>query len=333
MAGETQPDYKSMIHTNSDPDELSYFNPYRLGNPYSDMMVKGIPMVFVTTPMLNLSDQNINASSFFKYMSTNNSGLFSLLNYNGFGSGEQTGQIGSYTTSPFIKLLSNRFVNIDIGDTTAQSKQYGETFYGYKMEVPGPIVESINGGQFSITFQETRDGAIMKIMKTWVEYMENLARGTMYTSEEAKTQKILDYTCSVYYFLLDFDGQTIQYYTKYTGCTPTNIPYSNFSQEVAGGHDAVTMSISFNFSFKEDMDPQILSDFNLLNSSAPELISGGTEDKYSIYQSASKMVGSTDYSYVNWAENKKLTQFRKAGVFLENYGDNSSKYRYKLKFQ
>ena len=314
-------------------NELEYFNPYRLGNPYSEMLVKGFPVIFVTTPLLNLNEQNISNDEFCKYMSTNNAGLFSTLNFNGFGSGGNGETlISAHTSSPFMKILSNKFVNIDIKDTSLASKTLGETFYGYKMELPGPMVDSINGGQFSITFQETRDLAIAKIFKVWTDYMENVSRGIFSPSNEARRQKILDYTTSVYYFLLDFDGESIQYYAKYTGCMPLNVPYSNFQQEVGGNHEPTQLGIDFNYSMKEDMNPAILSDFNMVNDNAPTLLTGGTADQYGIYEGQKHISGMLSPAYENPYENINMTNFSKAGVFLEGYGDNASKKRYKLKF-
>lgn len=325
--------YAKRLKNNRHIDELNYYNPYRLGDPYSDMMVKGLPFVFITTPLLNLNNQNIKQSEFFKYMSTNNKGLFKLLNYNGFGSGESAeSQINTYSSKPFIHLLSNKFKSIDINDTSLSSKQYGETYYGYKMELPGPIIDSINGGQINITFQETKDLAIAKIFKVWTDYMEGVARGKFYTSNEARRQKIIDYTCSIYYFLLDFDGETIQYYCKYTGCMPLNVPYSALQQEVAGGHDPVELGISFNYSLKEDLDPSILTDFNLVSSNAKTLLSGGTMDVMYIPQDSAVMEGARNDIYENLYENADMTSFDTAAVVLENYGDNRDKYRYKLKF-
>ncbi len=326
-------DYLKYIRLNQNIDELNYFNPYRVGDPYSEALVKGFPIIFVTTPVLNLSKKNISNSQFFKYMSQYNHGLFKMLNFNGFGSsGSEDQSIPWHTTQPFIPLLTNKFISIDIKDTQAASKEFGTTFYGYKMELPGPIVDSINGGQFSISFLETRDAAITKIFKIWTDYIEGVTRGKYHPSQEAKTQKILDYTCSVYYFLLDMDGETIQYYCKYTGCTPTNVPYSQFAQESSGGHDIVNLGIDFNYSLKEDMDPQILTDFNAVMFNSPELLTGGTADKTGILTSTAKMAGSTNYKYNNWTENIDMNTLDKAAVYLESYSDNKDKHRYKLKF-
>ena len=331
LAAESE--YLKYIRLNQNINELNYFNPYRVGDPYSDALVKGFPILFVTTPVLNLSKKNISNSQFFKYMSDYNHGLFKMLNFNGFGSnGSEDQNIPWHTTQPFIPLLTNKFVSVDVKDTQAASKEFGTTFYGFKMELPGPLIDSINGGQFSIQFLETRDAAITKIFKVWLEYIEGVTRGKFHTSQEAINQKILDYTCSVYYFLLDMDGETIQYYCKYTGCTPTNVPYSQYAQESNGGHDIVNMSIDFNYSLKEDMDPQILTDFNATMFNAPELLTGGTEDKIGILKSTAPMAGSTNYKYNNWTENIDMNHLEKAGVYLESYSDNKDKHRYKLKF-
>lgn len=64
MAAESE--YLKYIRLNQNINELNYFNPYRVGDPYSDALVKGFPILFVTTPVLNLSKKNISNSQFFK---------------------------------------------------------------------------------------------------------------------------------------------------------------------------------------------------------------------------------------------------------------------------
>lgn len=325
--------YYGIIKQNSDIDEIRYFNTYHLGVPHEGVFTKGIPMLFITTPLLNLNENNINADDFFIYMSQKEPEVMGLLNYNKFGTGSDKSSdndIATYTDSPFIQLLSNRFLSIDLKDTEESPKQIGKTFYGYQMNLPGPLISSINASQVGVTFLETANATITKLLKLWVTYMEDVSRGLMYPAPYSKQIKILDYTCSIYYFLLDLDGETIKYWCKYTGCTPSNIPYSNYAQEISGSHgDPVQLSVTFNYGFKEDMQPQILSDFNFAMSDKGDLATGNTADSVFIYAGADTF---SKMSTIDPYEQLDLSHINRAEIVSEGYSDNPNKTRFKLKF-
>lgn len=222
----------------------------------TEFSVKGIPYIFFTTPMLNLTKDNCNSDSFLSYMAAMNPEVLSLLSY-----GNATDS--SYATaSPFIKLLSNTAMSFDAKDSVSKTKEVGETFYGYKLTLPGADIDSIVGDEVSIKYRDLPGLPVLNLHKAWFDYHNAVRRGSLIPNREAITSHYLDYTSSIYYFLCSFDG-TIEYYCKLTGIVPINVPYSAFSSDWQS-HELVEYNVQYAYSFKEDMNPDILLDFNKL---------------------------------------------------------------------
>lgn len=310
--------------------------------------IKGFPIIFLTTPLLNLTKDNIEADSYFSYMANNERDILSLLS---FGTSNST----TYkTTSPFIKVLTNKFKTMDAKDTTARTKTLNETFYGHKMLLPSSLIESINGDEFSVTYTENNDLIITKLHKIWVEYTERIRRGDFCPTKTAIDDRYIDYLSSLYYFILDFDCETIKYYAKYTGIVPLNVPYSSFSDSIGEQGNIVDLSINYSYSYKEDMDPAILLDFNYNSNKIENLVnlpnneedikllkadgmtSGIEED---INKSLSESGG---YYYFSGADEEKdnfLSDLYKsfnnkshAKIYMTKNNTADNKYQFRLKF-
>jgi len=231
-------------------DLLKEYDIYRKSDPNShDVYVKGIPYMFITTPKLNLSQDNIDRDNFLIYMKNIEPDLMNCLSTSGS------------TISPFIKLFSNAFRGIDGKDLASRTVDIGETFYGYKQTLPISIIDSQVGDTLTVHYEEYKHLPIVKLHKLWTEYTEKVRRGTFQPSREAIQQRFIDYVASIYYFVLDFDGETILFWSKYTGAVPISVPYGDLVTD-GKDHDIPELSIEYIYSFKEDLEPGILSDFN-----------------------------------------------------------------------
>jgi hypothetical protein len=249
--------YADGIPSNFSVDIINQYDIYKLRNSNMDMAERGFSYVFFTTPNLNLSEENVATDSFFSEMFKREPDL-----------------INSLTTdtkkfSPFIKLLTNCSEDFSPSDTVLKTKELAETLAGFKLLLPSLMTDSIVANQFTINYTERRDLPITKIHKLWVDYMEFVRRGLMLSSNYSIKNRIFDYFSSVYYFTLEPDGQTIQYYCKYTGVAPIAVPYSAFNYN-RGEIGEVKLNIPYIWSYKEDMNPDILSDFNKVTSKSPE---------------------------------------------------------------
>lgn len=225
---------------------------------YSNAQVKGIPHIFFTTPMMNMSKENCDRNSSLLWISKSQPNVLSALSY---GSGSTSDKF--FTTSPFIKLLSNTALSFEPKDSVSKTKEVGETFYGYKLTLPSADVDSLVGDEISIKYRDIAGLPVLNLHKAWYDYHNGVRRGYIVPNRQAITNHYIDYTSSIFYFLTDMDGQTIRYWCKLTGVAPLNVPYSAFSSDWQN-RDIIEYSIQYVYSFKEDMDPDIFLDFNKL---------------------------------------------------------------------
>ena len=244
---------------NTSIDLRNFYDPHRLETFEDDFAVKAIPAMFITTPLLNFDSQNVKYNDFFKYLAETDPALLSMLSYGSRSSGSSTAN-----TSPFIKLLSNRFESFNTKATTSQPREIGETFYGYKQYLPGPYVNSVNGDTVSIEYTERGNMDILYLHKAWGDYIEGLSRGILKPSKYARRGRYLDFTSSIYLFSLAPDGETIMFYERLAGCSPISIPYDAFSSKTINDREIIRYSIEYAYSYKEDLNPRSLVTFNAL---------------------------------------------------------------------
>lgn len=313
---------------NTEVDDRKYFDFYKLSNLSSGVAHKGIPVMFITTPKLNITGKNIKRDPFFDYLYQTDEELLKMLNYGGNSISEDKEEgfiLG--TGSPFIKILSNKFSDFSVKSTTTTAKEIAETFYGYKQYLPGPNINSLTADTTSITYGDNSNLDVLKLHKVWVDYIEHISRGTMRTSQHAIKNRYIDFTSSIYLFVLEMDGETIQYYQKLTGCTPFNVPYEAFSSKVSNNQDMIEYSIEYGYSYKEDMNPRILTDFNSVSLEGYKV---ATFDEFepTIYGSTRSLTSEFKGDYYTEAV---LNRMSNPFVVLEGYA-NTDKKKYKLKF-
>lgn len=257
-----------------------------------DYSSSNITYVFFTRPHMNLMYNNTIQDSFIRSMqgsSPDSTAHQVLRNLDGLAEG------ASDSDNTFNYILSNSVESFETKDNILKTKDLAENFSGGKLTLGDSMTDSLMSDTFTINYTEYSDMSITIMHKVWVDYIhmvkKNMAapyickkspnatahaatsNGTGYnTGTDGATRtvdyvkdKIIDYACSVYVFRLAEDGMTIKYYAKYTGVFPTTIPYSAFSY-TAGENKLKQLSISYTYSFKEDMNPEILKEFKLLTS-------------------------------------------------------------------
>lgn len=75
--------------------------------------------------------------------------------------------------------------------------------------------------------------------------------------------RTLDYAASAYAFKLREDGEEIMYWTKYYGLIPISLSLNHLNwQAGSSDSDAKTVSVTFAYSFKKDLSPISLLEFN-----------------------------------------------------------------------
>lgn len=238
---------------NTNYNTYNYYNRFKV--PMSDPFASNIAYVFFTKPDCNIND-NIAYSNF----------LTSLDSSESYGQIILSSVSSSYsknklTKSKFLNLLSNSVNNFETKDTTLKTNDVYDDFVGFRMNLPENIIESFTPDTITFSFNEYDDLRITNLIKVWVEYISNVKRGIFVPTESNRSKKILDYVSSIYFFLCGPDGCSIKYYCKLTGVYPTVIPYSSFAWDSSNGSNVTKLNVTFQYQIKEDLEPDILSDF------------------------------------------------------------------------
>ena len=247
-------DINQRIHTN--------FNRFQLEFP--DVYLKNtIGVMFFTRPDLNLFNNGqmtamIANDPRCNLIVSNHPTLSKLLTKEGLGDGHY-----------FNPLLSNMAQSLDIQDDSVDTLEVGESYVGYKMQYSKHNVKSITSGTITVKFKETFDTAITNTHQLWVDYQSNVYRGIFEPKEEYIWGKELDYACDIYYFLLDQDGETIRFWSKYYGCFPHNVPKSVYSYDFGAQVQFPELSVTYGYTYKEDLSPVALIEFNKNSNIAP----------------------------------------------------------------
>lgn len=182
----------------------------------------------------------------------------------------------------FNMLLSNQVTSFSIADETLSSYESGKTWNEYSINY-GDAYTGRTAGEFSCTFTETNDLSIISLLKLWITYIDNVARGAWSPSYDITYgngvntnssydshvyTKTLDYAASAYVFKCGPDGEDVLYWSKYYGIFPVSTGASALSWDLTKPiGDGPNLNINFKYSFKRDLSPISLIEFNELSKS------------------------------------------------------------------
>ena len=231
--------------------------------------------VFFSRPDCNLLSKNGSSISINEYAGSNvevymlwarHPELFKLLT-NGFR---------YFDNHNFNLLLSNQVSSFDITDETLSTVEAGKSWNQYEM-VYGDTYSGRFAGEFSCNFEETNDLSVMNLIKLWITYIDAVSRGVWspsynltggsgisrdYNGSHAYT-KTLDYASSCDIFVVGPDGEQVLYWSKYYGIFPVNTGASALSwSKESGPNPMPKLNIRFKYSFKRDLSPISLLEFN-----------------------------------------------------------------------
>lgn len=292
-------------HTNFNElndDLFTKFNRFKINFPDYNLS-KSFAYVFFTRPDLNITNEKGTALN----SQVSNDPYFSdIWNTNrNIVAGLTKKHSLLHSFHPF---LSNVCASFEVTDEIIKTEDVGENFVGYKVIYGKNNHESLTAGTFNMTFVDDKELTIFKTNKLWTEYISKCFKGILVPKKEYKRDRILDYACSVYYFLCAEDGETIIYGHKYTGVFPTNAPASITSWSKGSHLNTPEVTIQFAYSFRESMNLLTLAEFNLQSASLPKKAAN-------IYNAQLGMTGNTF-----------------AGApFVEVIQDASGKIKYKLR--
>lgn len=234
-------------------------------------------MLFMTRPHLNLSSINLRQNRFMHLLNTMDpaSIQFAIRLWldvpmsKDSGLKDSVGSCLNFTPrSPwFIPLMNN------ITDVSGFPSQTVETYTdegGFFSESQSIAIGSDRNRKpfdLQLTFTEPLGGICMAILQFWLEYIASVTIGEMVAYPFQIDRQILNYTVSIYRFILDPSKQYIQKWSKSTGCFPTARP-GGACFDMSRNEDFVEAAKTFSTTFKcniyEENDPIILKEFNML---------------------------------------------------------------------
>lgn len=174
----------------------------------------------------------------------------------------------THYTSPFIPLLQNCCTQCTgAKDFNLAEFTYEEDEFGMSQKVATGMDDLWGPGTLSTNFEDIAYGPAALMMMTWVLYIHYVSRGYITTTRSHIVERILDYTCSIYVFVVGEDGRRIERWGKYTGCYPTTYPMTQqLEHNSAVDHEMLhKFTISWQYNRYEPMDPNVLTDFNFIS--------------------------------------------------------------------
>ena len=250
-----------------------YFNRFGWINPYNyDRAIK--EFVFFTKPDLNLFS-NVNQLDQTTLVGYNKSGstgiacnpfIVSVAAKNPWVLGQlqdlhNTKIVETY--SPFMNIFTNNIASkLEMPGIDSESQESTQNIMGTSISYRGHSLKSDNGYDFSLSFVDNSSLEIYSAVKAYDEYIRYLKQGIATPKKDHIENHIDPTKFSIYKFVIGSDGETIMYFAKFTGCYFKDVPRSEFGDWPDG--QTLKYSVSFHADFVEDMNPQIISDFDKL---------------------------------------------------------------------
>lgn len=290
---------------------VNRFDRWKVAHP-DIQLTKSFGYVFFTRPALNLYDHVsyteiklldvVSRDPVYYYLDNNNRQLLRSLTKT-FS--------GMHDFNPF---LSNMAQSFELSDESIETIEHGKTFTGHMVKYGRHNIKSKTAGTFSVDYIDDNEYKVYKIHKAWCDYISKVYRGEFEPEEYYIKNRILDYACSVYYFLCGEDGETILFWSKYTGVFPTNIPSAKSSWNKGTLLKMPEISVNYEYAWKEDFNPVSLAEFNINGSGADQ---------------------DSGYSYISTYEPELLTTGKTftGSPFVETIRNSVGDYTFKLRFR
>ena len=260
------------------PSEVDYFHKrYRFGilNPYQ-ALTNAREYLFFTKPDLGIFDRD-DRSGVIKNPSSVE-GLVDEIKdipfwrelyrrYKDVIACLQSSYSGNGTTSdPFNHLLENTVQsNLDLPSIEAETVEAPTNIYGVGYKYRGSSEAADDNFSFSLEFKDTKNLSVYQFFKAYDEYETLKHHGAVKPWIQYIENKVLHDQYCIYKFLTDgdSDGETIFYYAKYYGVKSLSVPREVFN--AVNYDNGISYSVNFDAAFVEDMNPEIIMDFNNLS--------------------------------------------------------------------
>jgi hypothetical protein len=119
----------------------------------------------------------------------------------------------------------------------------------------------------NLTFKDIQNGPLAAIFFFWMMYMGYVTKGMMPAYQDDIEAQRMNYTVSIYRFILDPSKKYITKYAKATGCFPRSAPFGaifNYGEAEIYNTDSGKFTVPFVANKIEYGKYTILQDFNML---------------------------------------------------------------------
>lgn len=258
------------IFTRFDRFHKRYYTPNTVYSGYT----------FITRPRLSLTATNLQADRYLQLFNTTNNqtiqfAIRCLLDtvFSNIGSGNISKDkllecpfFDPY--NPFIPILTNTVQ--DISGFPSQDIATFTTEGGFFSEDQRFAMGSDRNNKsfdLNLSFTDVEGGLVMALFKLWLTYIDLVTTGEVLAYTDDIVHRRLNYTVSIYRFLVDPTNRYIVNAAKCTGCFPTNRPVGaiyDVSRAERYVEAAKNFTIQFSCNKFEENDPIILLEFNTL---------------------------------------------------------------------
>lgn len=252
-----------MMFNNDDYDNVMkrnthYYNRFKVATP-GDMLSRGVPHIFFTRPDCNIFSKSDVSELVPKVKADPN------FNYAFYHKRYILQQLSQRTklSDDWMWLLSNKITSFNPTDESISNDTYGSNYYKNSIAYGRTNFESKAAGNFSCNIMDTKELDMFHLHKLWTDYISNVYCGMWIPKLSYLWKKIIDYACSMYYIVTAEDGETIIFWSKYYGVFPVNVPSSAYAWQDNSFISQQSLSITYEYSFKEDYNPQSLIELNL----------------------------------------------------------------------
>lgn len=121
--------------------------------------------------------------------------------------------------------------------------------------------------EMSLEFRDCQGSVILSLFYYWCLYIALQAKGILVPYPDDEFEQRLNYTVSIYRFIMDPSRRNVLWWAKATGCFPKSVPIGslfNVNQDEITLESAMNFSIPFTANDVKVNDPAILLDFNIL---------------------------------------------------------------------
>ena len=227
----------------------------------------------------------------------------------------------------FNYLLSNRCMGLQpTGATLSTQESVGKSIQGYTV-IPGMHYEGRQGSTISVTFRDTKYLEIYEYIRLWMLYIWKIKYGTfapsfngyLYQNGFPSTSegdllvsasphlhpfdRALDYTCSMFDYVMDESDTFMRYWCKYYGMYPIDVQIEGLGNSNNDAlKDELTINVTFKYAYKIENTMKSLIEFNynagICNSLGQPTTDGENVLKYS-----------EDFMYINQQISTKTVDF------------------------